>query len=80
MSAKTISGRTHEKAIRRFLRHKGSQEYFKDGGWTNNPEEANSYSDILEAAEICARYELSDVELAIRFDVGAGDVFCTAIR
>ncbi len=80
MSAKMLSPCTGNRGIRRFLRHKGSQEYFKDGGWTNNPEEANSYSDILEAAEICARYELSDVELAIRFDVGAGDVFCTALR
>ncbi len=80
MPAKVLSGGAADWTIKRVLRHRRSQEYFKDGGWTNKPEEANSFSDIVEAAEICARYGLSDVELAIRFDVGAGDVFCTAIR
>jgi hypothetical protein len=80
MSAKMLSERGEEKAIKRFLRRSGSREYFKDGGWTDNPEEANNFSDAVEVAEICARYGLTDVELALRFEAGAGDVFCTAIR
>ena len=80
MSAKMLSGCGEKKAIKRVLRRTGSGEYFKDGGWTVNPAEANSFSDAVEVAEICARYRLMDVELAIRFDTGAGDVFCTAIR
>jgi hypothetical protein len=79
MSAKLLGGNGEEKAIKRVLRRSRSREYFKDGGWTNNPDEADSFSDAVEVAEICARYGLRDVELALRFDAGAGDVFCTAI-
>ncbi len=80
MPAKMLNQQTPEPPVRRFLRHRGSQEYFKDGGWTSNLHEATSFADIVEAAETCSRYELSDVELAIRFDTSAGDVFCTRIR
>jgi hypothetical protein len=80
MSAKLLSECAEEKVIKRVLRRSGSRDYFKDGGWTDNPQEANSFSDAVEVAEICARYGLKDVELALRFDAGAGDVFCTAIR
>jgi hypothetical protein len=78
MSAK----RLHEwtKPPRRLLQHQGSDEYFKDGGWTRNPDEARNFSDALEVAEVCARYGLSDVELAIRFDACAADVFRIKIR
>jgi hypothetical protein len=66
--------------MKRVLRHKASREYFKDGGWTNNPEEANSFSDVVEVAETCARYGLNDVEIALRVHSQAADVFCTTIR
>jgi hypothetical protein len=80
MSAKMLRGQTEERAIKRVLRHTTSRAYFKDGGWTNDPDEADSFSDVMEVAAVCSRYGLNDVELAIRFDAGAGDVFCTIIR
>ena len=80
MSAKTIESATQEQTVKRLLRHRGSREYFKDGQWTNNPDEASNFSDVVEAAETCARYELSDVELALRLDSRSCDVFCTSIR
>ncbi len=79
MSGKTLNS-NQEKTIKRVLRHRGSRAYFKDGGWTDNADEADSFSDVVEAAEICARYGLNDMELALRFDSGACDVFCTPIR
>lgn len=79
MSAKTVQS-TEEKAIKRFLRHKSSREYFKNGGWTSNPEEADSFSDVVEVAQTCVRYGLSDVEMALRYEAAACDVFCTTIR
>ena len=78
MSAKRLNGWT--KPPRRLLRHEGSEEYFKDGGWTCNPDEARNFSDALEVAVVCARYGLNDVELAIRFDPCAADVFRIKIR
>jgi len=80
MIARKLGGNGQEQAVRRVLRHNDSREYFKDGGWTSNPSEANCISDAVEAAEACARYGLSDVELALRYDFAACDVFCTPIR
>jgi hypothetical protein len=80
MSAKRCTESVQGKPIKRFLRHRESREYFKDGGWTSNPEEADSFSDVVEVARTCARYGLNDVELALRYDAGACDLFCTPIR
>ncbi len=80
MPAKMLNETTGGTSIKRLLRHKASREYFKDGGWTANPAEANNFSDAVEAAEICARYGLNDVELALRYEAGICDVFCTPIR
>ncbi|HYG34010.1 MAG TPA: hypothetical protein VEC99_04455 [Clostridia bacterium] len=66
--------------IKRLLRRRGSREFFKGDGWTENPDEARDYSDVLEAAETCVRYGLNDVELALRMGTQASDFFCTRIR
>ena len=79
MSAKSLDG-TQDRTVTRVLRHCSSREYFKSGGWTSDPQEADTFSDVVEAAQICARYGLSDVELALRYPAGAHDLFCTSIR
>jgi hypothetical protein len=79
MSAKTLQS-TQDRTIKRILRHRSSREYFKQGGWTSDPEEADSFSDVVEVARTCARYGLSDVELALRYSAAGDDLFCTAIR
>jgi hypothetical protein len=79
MAAKRFNGNGNGPAIKRVLRHKDSQEYFKDGDWTSNPNEAKCFTDVVEVAETCARYRLTDVELALRFEAGC-EVFCTPIR
>jgi hypothetical protein len=85
MSAKLLNGNgsngfTQLQTVKRLLRNTDSQKYFKDGDWTNNPEEADSFSDVVEAAEICAQHGLTGVELAVRLDAQACDVFCTPMR
>jgi hypothetical protein len=81
MPAKDLNGTVTERNMKRLLRRRASREYFKKGGWTNNPEEAQSFADVVEAAQTCARYGLSDVELALRFDARASeDVFCTRLN
>jgi NAD(P)H-hydrate repair Nnr-like enzyme with NAD(P)H-hydrate dehydratase domain len=80
MPAKTFRELGPEQAIRRFVRRRSSSEYFKNGDWTANPEEASQFSDAVEAAEACARYGLDDVELAIRYEFTSHDVFCTPLR
>jgi len=66
--------------IKRVLRHRASREYFKAGGWTKNPADADDFSDVVEVAETCARYGLIDVELALRYNSASHDIFCTRIR
>jgi hypothetical protein len=80
MAAKHFTDSPAETTIKRILRHRDSRQYFKDGGWTADPAEADSFKDVVEVAETCARYNLDNVELALRFDSGACDVFCTPIR
>ena len=85
MSARTIERserriRRHERAITRVLRRRESEEYFKNGGWTNDPEEADSFEDVVEAAEACIRHGLSEVDLALRLHSSASDLFCTRFR
>ncbi len=79
MSAKTLES-TGDRTIKRYLRHRSSREYFKSGSWTSDPEDADNFSDVVEVAQTCARYGLSDVELALRYASGGPDVFCTPIR
>lgn len=81
MSAKNLNGSIHDSNMKRLLRRRASREYFKSGGWTKNPGEADNFSDVVEAAQTCARYGLSDVELALRLDPQDGeDIFCTPLR
>jgi hypothetical protein len=80
MKKTKTDGWSGQKPVRRLLRHKGSEEFFKDGGWTTDPEEARNFSNALEVAETCARFDLREVELTLRFDSRASDVFWTTIR
>jgi len=76
--AKPLNGLVEKKRVVRLLRRRETQEYFKDDGWTNNPAEAKSFSDVVEVAEACARFRLEDVELTLRGEHAEGsDLFCT---
>ena len=80
MSAKRVENQVNQTTIKRVLRDKTSREYFKEGGWTNDPEEAMTFNDVVEVAETCARYGLINVEIALRVHSQGADVFCTSIR
>ena len=80
MSAKIITDCIEQQPIKRLLRRTASRDYFKPDGWTNRPEEAHNFSDVVEAVETCSRYGLSNVELALRYEAGSCDLFCTPIR
>jgi len=70
---------TQTQPVKRLLRRNGSSEFFREDGWTEKPEEAKTYSDVLEAAEACARHGLTNVELTLRIEPRACDLFCTPI-
>ena len=68
-----------EQTVKRLLRRIDTAEYFNGDGWTENPAEAQIFCDALEAASTCARLKLTNVELALRVESGACDVFCTSM-
>ena len=50
----------------RLLRCSGTNRYFAEKGWTEDLGAARVFSDVMEAAEVCVRYGLVDVELVPR--------------
>jgi hypothetical protein len=77
---RTFDENVYPLAVKRLLRRQDSREYFKDGAWTRDPDQANCFSDVVEAAETCARYGLDNVELALRIEPAKHDIFSTPIR
>lgn len=75
--AKSFDAQVSNKNVKRLLRRRSTRQYFKEDGWTENPEEARCFSDVVEVAETCARLRLRDVELALRMDSRGSDLFCT---
>ena len=70
-----------EKSIRRVIRRRGTADYFKGDGWTQDHTQAWQFSDSVEAAQTCAQHGLIDVELALLMGGRQPHVvFSTAIR
>ena len=65
---------------KRLLRRRNSPTYYKAGTWTENVEEAENFTDIVEAVETCVHSDLKDVELVLRIGNGRSDIFCMGIR
>jgi hypothetical protein len=66
--------------VKRLLRNRQSLKYFKADGWTENAAEALAFDDALDAAQVCARCELKDIDLVLRIEETTCDVFCTPLR
>lgn len=78
--AKAFEKINAEHKIKRLLRHRGTGEYFKDDGWTKNLGDAKSFDDVVEVAEVCARWGLIDVELMLCVSGSGAELFCTPMR
>src|SRR6267378_5039781 len=66
--ARPVIKTNQPKPVRRFIRHHITRQYLKGAGWTLDPNEATDLLDSLEAAQVCAQYKLTNVELAIRLN------------
>ncbi|HYG33375.1 MAG TPA: hypothetical protein VEC99_01245 [Clostridia bacterium] len=78
--AEVVKEMTREKTINRMLRCRKTLRYFKDGGWTSDPNEAKTFPDEIEAVRACVQYNLNDVELVLRAPGSLTDLFSTPIR
>ena len=58
------------RTLQRVLRNRRSRTYFKDGGWTDNLDEASDFPNMRQVAETCLRHQLQEVDLVVRFAAG----------
>ncbi len=70
----------NERQIRRLLRRKRTREYFTGSGWSQHVEHARTFADSLEAAQVCADWGLSEVEIVLRLNNATTDLYCTQLR
>jgi hypothetical protein len=71
--------RNHSNGVKRLLRKKNTEQFATENPWTNDPDDAKVFTDILEAAQECARRDLHNVEVTLRVDAHACDFFCTKL-
>lgn len=53
--------------LKRVIRSKESGRFFKDGDWTENPDEATNFASAADAAQACSTYQLRNAELILWF-------------
>jgi hypothetical protein len=75
-----VKGSNQTDAVLRFVRCQRTGRYFKSGKWTRNCSEASTFGDAIEAVQTCARHHLRKVELALRVEGAASDIFRTQLR
>ncbi len=78
--AKTLQENSEPKPVIRLLRSIPTQQYYMGFGWTEDPEEAESFDDGLEALRTCIDKDLREVELVLRVPGATSDIYCTPIR
>lgn len=68
------------KPVRRVIRHQTTHAYFGRQGWTQNPEQAWTFQDVVEAAKTCNQYGLKNVELVLQPALADTELFRTTLR
>jgi len=74
-----LESKNQDGAVLRFVRCQRTGRYFRSGKWTSNCSEASTFDDVLEAVHACTRHHLRNVELVLRVEGAASDIFRTRI-
>lgn len=61
--------------IKRLLKRRDGTEYVSNQGWTRDPFEASTFSNVLEAAETCIQRDLHEIDLTLRVGPDGCEVF-----
>jgi hypothetical protein len=64
----------------RLLRCRKSPRYFNGNGWTDDPSQAQTFPDEIDAARACITHNLHDVELVLRTPITGTELFSTPVR
>lgn len=56
-----------QQPLKRVIRSKETGKIFKDGDWTENPDEATNFPSATAAAQACGAYQLKNAELILCF-------------
>ena len=54
--------------MRRTIRDRETGRFFKDGDWTEKPEEATNFDSFNDVVRVCLEYNLKNTELVLSFD------------
>ncbi len=66
--------------VSRMLRCKITHRYFTGGGWTDNRDQAQRFTNVEEAVRACVCHGLQNVELVLHAPGGGAELFVTTIR
>ena len=75
-----IKQETEKQVVNRLLRCRRTHRYFKDGGWIEDPRQASTFPDEMEAIRACVQNGLENVELVLRVPGSTTDLFSTPVR
>jgi hypothetical protein len=66
--------------MRRLVKSLKTQEYFSQGHWTHEANQAQHFPDAGNAIDTCLRYHLTDVELVLQLNAEPQEAFDTHLR
>ena len=78
--AEMIKDFTEQGAVVRLLRCTKTHRYFTGDGWSDDPRQAKTFTDEIDAVRASVYGELQNVELVLRACGAHTDLFCTAVR
>ncbi len=64
----------------RMLRCRRTRRYFTGHGWSDDPADAASFLDEVDAARACVDHDLHKVELVLRTQFSGVELFSTPVR
>ncbi len=64
----------------RLLRCRRTGRYFNGDGWSEDPDNAQPFSDEVDAARACVTHNLRQVELVLRTKISHTEIFSTPMR
>lgn len=66
--------------MRRLVRSTITREYYSEGHWTSQPDQAQHFHDAGHAIETCLKHHLTDVELVLQVAAEPQEAFDTRVR
>ncbi len=64
----------------RLIRCCNTHHYFNGHGWTDDPAQAQLFSDDIDAVRACISHDLHEIDLVLRTPLTGTEIFTTRVR